>query len=316
MQRILLPVGATEKEPHLPILTSPSPSDKHTVLVIGDSTQDLGVFACRHVGTHGIPSGSAVGFANAVHNSQWKPPASSASLNTTLFAPGLILTNPGQLTYHRRSHTPKTLVSWHAIPRPTAVSAPLKITPANRIPFNETARDHITYVLENIISNPSFVHPDAKLYILAIADGGSHLIRYLSTHWSADWNSRIAALALTDPQHSIENLEFEHGKPLDSGFKDFLAERARAYALSPEAMGTPVRGREVYGCNCYASGEPVYGEAAMCYCWGDVLGWFKLVAGLGGRYRKVDVPVGSGEGMEDIPGVEVKVPQVHINGAH
>ncbi len=70
-------------------------------------------------------------------------------------------------------------------------------------------------------------------------------------------------------------------------------------------MGTPLEGRDTYGCNCYASGEPVYGEAALCYCWGDILAWFKLVAGLGGRYREVDMPVQGEEGMEEVVGTGV-----------
>jgi hypothetical protein len=298
LERVLLPLGATKEEPHVPILISPSlSSSKHIVLVIGESNQDLGIFAYRHVGAHGINAGSGVGFATTLNSSKWG--------TTDTSTPGLIFTNPAQLYYHRRTHTPMTLVTWHAIPRQTAVSLPPRIAPGNRTPFNETAADHMSYVLNNILSNPDYVSKDAKLYIVGIAEGGASVVKYLASHWTHVWESRIAAIALTDPQHSIKNIEHEMKKQVDPGFKDFLGARTRAYCLSEEPMGTPLEGRKLYGCNCYASGEAIYGEAALPFCMGDLLGWFKLVAGLGGRYREVDVPDGDEEGMEEVTGTGI-----------
>lgn len=80
-------------------------------------------------------------------------------------------------------------------------------------------------------------------------------------------------------------------------FATFISRRCRAYLVSDAEVDTPifeimrrtqllsademteisVTGREMYGYNCYASGEKFYSECIMVEAWKSMLSWFKMV---------------------------------------
>ena len=63
----------------------------------------------------------------------------------------------------------------------------------------------------------------------------------------------------------------------DDKFIDFVSKRCRAYFVSPEPVEKPLPGREMFGCNCYSSGEAAYQDSAMVRCWRSILDWFNIL---------------------------------------
>lgn len=61
--------------------------------------------------------------------------------------------------------------------------------------------------------------------------------------------------------------------PDKDSFTAFLSSRGRAYILSSDPIGTLQPGYRTYGCNCYASGEPVNIDSIMPSAWIDMLVW-------------------------------------------
>ncbi|PGH09876.1 hypothetical protein AJ79_05603 [Helicocarpus griseus UAMH5409] len=277
LQTLRLPLDAAANSRHVPILASPSlNSYSRLIVVFGEPTQDLGIWAYRVVGHEGINIGSAVDFATAVLSGGCKPNSDSAhdtnqtqSQNQATSNPdsraatGLILTNPGQLVWHCASERAISLPMWHALPRSNAVEPPMRMTVRNKIPGNETWRDHIIYVFEEVLCK--LAASDAKIDIIGLAEGGLGAVRYLGEHW-AQWSPRISSICLTNPLHDTNHLH-------PPAFATFMSTRSRAYLLSENPLDIPVAGRYEFGCNCYASGEALNVECIMPRAWKGMVKW-------------------------------------------
>lgn len=77
-------------------------------------------------------------------------------------------------------------------------------------------------------------------------------------------------------------------------------QRARAYLISSDPLGTPLSGCARFGCNCYSSGEAVNTECIMPTAYRSMLGFFQLVA---------DVP-----GYQEVGDVELTAVKEAVNG--
>lgn len=193
LETLRLPLGAKPNEQHVPILVSPTfKTDKRIIVVFGEPVQDLGIWAYRIIGHETINSGSAVDFSAAVlsrkgastKNDNASKPVSdsepSAQNDTNKSpAPGLILTNPGQLVWHCAGERAISLPSWLALPRKHAVEPPMKMTVRNKIPGNETWQDHVTYVFDEVLGK---LAPDAKVDVIGLAEGSLAAVRFLAEH--------------------------------------------------------------------------------------------------------------------------------------
>lgn len=169
LETLRLPLGAKANEQHVPILVSPTfKTDERIIVVFGEPVQDLGIWAYRVIGHETINSGSAVDFSAAVLGGKSESPA-----------PGLILTNPGQLVWHCAGENAISLPSWLALPRKHAVDPPMKMTVRNKVPGHETWQDHITYVFDEVLGK---LAPDAKIDIIGLAEGSLAAVRYLAEH--------------------------------------------------------------------------------------------------------------------------------------
>ena len=52
--------------------------------------------------------------------------------------------------------------------------------------------------------------------------------------------------------------------------------RTSTLLVSEDATQVPVTGRELHGCNCYASGERHFAECVVVRAWDSMLAWFKM----------------------------------------
>ncbi|OAT03747.1 hypothetical protein BDBG_00436 [Blastomyces gilchristii SLH14081] len=313
LETLRLPIGAAANSQHVSILTSPAfQSQPRLIVVFGDPTQDLGIWAYRVISKKGINIGSAVNFATAVVGDSSSSPMGSEyqTANTNVAnssknqdqkqsqdnwsnsrtGTGLILTNPGQLVWHCGKEQAISLPMWHALPRRSAVEPPMRMTFRNKIPGNETWQDHITYVFEEVLGK--LAAPDVKIDVIGLAEGGLGAVRYLAEHWPT-WQSRISSICLTNPLHDTNHLH-------PPEFATFMSTRSRAYLLSEKPLSTPVAGRYEFGCNCYSAGEALDVESIMPRAWGGMLKWLDVMFE-NSALEEVEVIVAEdGEGEGDV----------------
>lgn len=142
--------------------------------MFGEPIQDLGIWAYRTVGTEGVDAGSAVAFARAVLG-----PNCAADFKDADTA--LLLANTGQLIWHCGSSRAITHQTWLALPRSSAVDAPLMMTRRNKIPLNQDWQEHVACVFDEILSaRGRLVREDAKIDIIGLSEGGLGAMRYLA----------------------------------------------------------------------------------------------------------------------------------------
>ncbi|MCJ1288423.1 hypothetical protein MMC26_007780 [Xylographa opegraphella] len=256
MDTVRLPISATPQDNHVPILADSHLATATRVIVyVGESCQDLGIFAYRLIGANTIASGSAVEFVNYLKMASRDPPA-------------IIMANPGQLIWYRRGQRAMSQQTWHAIPRDTAVSEPMIIDRVNNIiPQNEDIQKHVTCLFEQVIDKLPNEH--AKIDIIGIGDGALEVVEYLQQDWKK-WEGRVDAIVV-GASH-IWNTDIK-----DENFRKFWSRRGRAYLISPENLDAPLTGRDEFGCNCFSSGEPSYVELMMPRAYRSMLDYFNVV---------------------------------------
>lgn len=218
MSTLYLPQLSTKKpkEPHVPIFATPQAelkTKKCIVVVLNDHKQDLGVWDYRYLSTHGIDAGSCVnlvkGLNNGVESSE---------------APGLILLNPGQLTYSHKYRRAMTLQSWQAMPRASLAHPATQEHPVyNSAEGNRNKAEHLAFIFERILKDSAWARQDAEIYIIGILNGGEEVLSYLNKNWDF-WAPRIAAIALTSVFTKRQTLSWE--------FIQFLRDRARNWKIS------------------------------------------------------------------------------------
>ncbi|GIJ99333.1 hypothetical protein Aspvir_001463 [Aspergillus viridinutans] len=264
---IRLPLSSGPKDPHVPIWVSANLARASRVIVVfGEPIQDLGIWAYRTVGTEGINAGSAVAFARAILGQ--KSGAGFKDADTAL-----LLANTGQLIWHCGSSRAVTQQTWLALPRSSAVDAPLTMTRRNKIPSNQDWQEHVACVFDEILSaRGRLVREDVKIDIIGLSEGGLGAIRYLATEWDS-WRPYISAITLSNPLHHTHIDLAEESPSVPSSFISFVSSRCRAYVLSDKPVGFPVPGFQEHGCNCYSSGEALHTECIMPNAWEDMLEW-------------------------------------------
>ena len=200
MNTLCLPMGATSKDNHVPILVSSHlATAKRVIIYVGESCQDLGIFAYRLIGANTVTSGSAVEFVNHLNTASRDFPA-------------IIIANPGQLIWYRREQRAMTQQTWHAIPRATAVSEPMMIDSVqNIIPQNEDIQKHVACLFEQVVDK--LPNENAKIDIIGIGDGAFEVVEYLQQEWKK-WEGRVDAIAVGTSH--IWNTEIK-----DEGFGTF-----------------------------------------------------------------------------------------------
>lgn len=294
LETVRLPIGATEHEPHIPILASTNLRDAKKVLVyLGDRNQELGVFAYRLIGgDDGINVGTVIEMVAAVkigdleplsknlfasqHTKNGQKPLSWSSETTAV-----VIANPGQLLWCRAEGRAMGRAEWEARPRKFAVDESFFVDEKrNFVAGNKNEDEHVSYVFDHVLKQAGA--GKAKLDIIAGEWVSAAAVTYLGQNW-ATWASRVNAVALFAPMHTIDDLLI----PSDysgTSFAHFIANRARGYILSDSPVGdlsSAPFDQSKYGCNIYSSGEAKYEECIMPKAWRNMLQWFHRLTVLG-----------------------------------
>jgi hypothetical protein len=174
----------------VPILAPPCEilkTRKRIIVVVNDTLQDLGILAYRQLQRElGISGASIVNFAKEIITRS-RTDTSPTDLfkdgagieDTERETPGLIVMNCGQLLYSYGLGEAISTRSWNALPRASMCHDPVSVTPFNHIPGNYDANEHIRFVLDKVIANKEMVDQDAEVYVVAIENGGEHLLDIL-----------------------------------------------------------------------------------------------------------------------------------------
>ena len=110
-------------------------------------------------------------------------------------------------------------------------------------------------------------------------------------------SSNISTLITGAPQYDLSDIRGADNE--STAFADFVSGRSRAYIVCPEALETPVEGRNMFGCNCYASGEDVYSERVMTMAWRSMFNWLSMVHSVDG-FEEIEMLMST----EIPPGIE------------
>ena len=250
-----LPLGSAQHEKHVPILVSPDITKKERIIVLfPERNTDLGIFSYRTIGNEGISKGSATDLVSTI----------LGSARDGNEAPGIVITNPGQLLWHRGGEQAISRTSWANLPRQTAVDVPFRIDGIkNKIPGSRDYEEHVNYVFEHIVRD--MCKKNARIDIIGMEWTGLAALRYLAAHWD-NYSSRIGGVCLTSPQHNMEELG-------TGDFAAFISRQCRIYLVSEESLGSYIEGRKEYGCDCVASGETQYPENIIVEALDHMLGW-------------------------------------------
>jgi hypothetical protein len=167
-----LPLGASDTDNHVPIWVSPNISAKKRVIVIlGETTQDLGILSYRVIGDEGINIGSCINLIKAI---QQGPTTTNGD-----DIPGIIIANPAQLHWYRGGGRAVSATEWQHLPRESAVHEPFSVHPfKNRIPHNTTSREHVYYIFNEVI--PNVVDRKAQIDLIGLENTGTAAVEYLA----------------------------------------------------------------------------------------------------------------------------------------
>jgi len=259
--------------PHVTILTTELgalSAKRDVIVVIGESMQDLGVWAYRILMREGgVQQGSAVGLANKLRawgsGGSAKGPVTGEdgveeamkdlrinSNNARATAsprqdavPGLIILNPGQLLYSPSLNECMSQAAWLGRPRKDALSDPFRIDPVhNRVKGHETPDAHIASILSSL--SPKIVRKDVRFYFVGLSEGGEAMLNYLdeALQDAGAIGDNLEAIALVQPTHVPSQLE-------SPALATLLAARGRSWVMSsgqpkgtllavPNSAGVPI----------------------------------------------------------------------------
>jgi hypothetical protein len=174
MPALYLPQMTIEKPVtnHVPIYANSKDrlkSKSRVIVVVNGQNQEFGCWSFRTIfGEPGIEGGSSVSLAREILG---KDDA------------GLIILNPSQLIYSHSMNRSLSLSSWRDRHRKSAAHPQHGIDDVqNRVPGNESPRNHIRYVFEKVLSNPEFVNPEAKIDVIGLLDGANDMLEFLNTN--------------------------------------------------------------------------------------------------------------------------------------
>ncbi len=196
IKRVYLPEFSTVKPtgPHIPILAPPVhilKQRKRIIVLVNDSSQDLGILAYRQLQYDlGINGGSVVNFAKEIisrsavddvtdnHPSVFDDGFKIAQDDN---APALIVMNTGQLLYSHKFNKSMTIRSWSAMPRKSSAHDMVRIhEQENRVTGHRNPKEHVQSVFEDVLCNPDRVAPDAEIYMIGIQSGAEDIINVMT----------------------------------------------------------------------------------------------------------------------------------------
>lgn len=200
MEKVRLPIGAGPNARHIPIMVSKNiKTATRVVVVFHDTTNDLGVFAYRIIGgTRGVNAGSAVDLVKHIQ--------SQASSPNDPNPPGIILGNPGQLHWHRKTKRVITQFSWSVLPMKSAVDEPFRFDSIkNTVPGHKDSAEHVASVLSDV---EYLANPKATIDIIGVTSTANNIVEFLDEPENfAKLGTRIGGIALLQPYYWGEEVK-------------------------------------------------------------------------------------------------------------
>ena len=175
-----LPLGATEVEPHVPVLVSRNFATKERVIVVfGERGLEAGIFSYRVIGDEGIDTGSAVDFVKSILQGPSLGANGSCREVSEDQSPGIVIANPGQLYWYRGGKRAVTWSEWQGLPRQSAVHEAYRVDETkDKIPGNGDYEDHIESIFRNVLEET--LAEDVTIDIIALEQTGAAVLTYLS----------------------------------------------------------------------------------------------------------------------------------------
>ncbi|KAK3363300.1 Arb2 domain-containing protein [Lasiosphaeria hispida] len=283
LEKVLLPLGTTDpKQPHVQIRVSPDLDKKSRVVIIfNNSSQEFGVISFRIIGSRGgVNKGSMIDLVKAIK--EQKASASDPS------PPGIVIANMGELWWWPEGHRALTPTGRHDIPMSSAVHWGRYHDDAkNGIPENRTPLEHASHIFEKVL--PTMMGKEAKLDVIAVGAAADDVETYLNDDkvW-AKVGGKMNSMAVLGGFYDLACFKCE-------GFKTFMKERARAYAIRPEPLDTAIadpsgnpmeKGSTAFGCPVYSAGEECrMVESLLLDTQPSLLKWIQRVALEGENYK-------------------------------
>lgn len=177
----------------MPIL-APSPeilkTRKRIVVLVNDSTQDLGILAYRQLQRDlGVNGATTVNFVKElVKRSATGDSAKEyetilndgCSLKSPDDTPALVVLNTGQLLYSHKHNKAMTMRSWASMPRKSVSHDMIRIhEEENRVQGHRNPKEHVRSVFDSVLCNSERVAPDAEIYVIAIEGGTEYILQLL-----------------------------------------------------------------------------------------------------------------------------------------
>ncbi|KAK3987449.1 Arb2 domain-containing protein [Cladorrhinum sp. PSN332] len=284
---VRLPLGTPPEQPHVPIRISadlPAHSTR-VVLILGQPTQEFGILAHRIVGgPGGVNKGSVISLIKALKNQK------SSTIDSS--PPGVIIANPGELSWWPQGKRGLTPTGRHSAPMSSAVHFGRKFDPkVNEIPGNATSAEHVHTVFDQVVGK--LVNKNAKLDVIAVGDSADDVEAYLNDDdvW-AEFGGMLNSLVIMGGFYDVKKFKSE-------GFKTFMRERARAYAIHHSPLDSPVAGSGgnprsgdiSYGCPTYSAGDANITEMLLIETQASVLKWIQEVALEGQTYKNEEFEI-------------------------
>lgn len=172
LHQLVLPLGASQSDPHTQIMVSKDIGQKKRVIVVfGERHQDLGVFSYRVLGNEDLNQGSAIDFVRATN---YVSGADGVSR-------GVIIANPGQLLWYRGGGRAITYSEWMSLPRSSAVHDALEMDPVKSfVPGNRDYQEHVQYIFENVMRK--LAHENIKFELIGLESTGHAMVGYLANN--------------------------------------------------------------------------------------------------------------------------------------
>ncbi|KAM7209723.1 Arb2 domain containing protein [Naviculisporaceae sp. PSN 640] len=272
LKKVMLPLGTTDpSQPNLEIRVSEDIDKKSRVVIfLGENNQEFGVLAHRVLGGKGgVNKGSVISLIQELKKQQSS--AKDAS------PPGIIIANPGEMSWWPEGKRTLTIAGRHAIPMSSAVQIGYHFTEKkHRVSENRDSVEHIRYMLEKVV--PALVPETAKLDIITISTTAEEVQEYLSKDevWSK-LEPRMNSLTIVGGWFDQSSVESE-------GFKKFLIERSQAYVQSGEDIGAlaaldTTSGGAVNICPTYSAGsEALVSELLFIHAMTPILEWTQKIS--------------------------------------
>ncbi|KAF2723579.1 hypothetical protein K431DRAFT_344478 [Polychaeton citri CBS 116435] len=202
------PSNKRPEGPHVSILVSGGlkklKRKREVVIVVGESCQDLGVWAYRTLlADGGLEKGTAIGLVRALKawgsddNCRAERPCSADIVTQIIHdvaiqghesvnehvednsdvVPGVIIMNPGQLLYSPSMNRSISQASWMARRKGSAIDDVFEIDERyNKVEGHKTSEEHIKTTMSSI---PDWVGENARLHLLGVGDGANGMLTFL-----------------------------------------------------------------------------------------------------------------------------------------